>query len=323
MAKKTKIKLLIFLGLDALLVAICFLEIAKPSIHFAGSWLLNPQGVIAQKERALIITSTLIMLIVVVPVYFLLFFIISKYRADKIAAKYTPNSTSSPAAALGLWAIPIIIIFIIGVLNWQSTHALDPYNAIASNKKPITIEVIALQWKFLFIYPEQNIATVNFIEFPVNTPVNFQLTADAPMSSFWIPQLGSQIYAMAAMSTRLNLMANSIGDFAGKNTEINGAGFSGMKFIARSASQADFEAWIKSVKSSQNTLSLEEYNKLAAPSENNSSVVYSSVEKNLYNSVIMKFMEPASPGASQGGPSSEEHNTATSSMMAMPAMDMK
>ncbi len=151
--------------------------------------------------------------------------------------------------SFGLWAVPIILIASLSVLNWKSTHELDPYQPIASNAPPLTVEVVALDWKFLFIYPQQNIATVNFIEFPVNTPLNFQLTADAPMSSFWIPQLGSQIYAMPAMSTQLHLIANSTGDFRGMDTEINGAGFSGMKFAARSVSQTDFNAWVASVKS--------------------------------------------------------------------------
>jgi cytochrome o ubiquinol oxidase subunit 2 len=255
------------------------------------------------------------MLIAVIPVYFFLFFFVWKYRAGKAGANYSPDMRSNFGIGFILWAIPAAIIGIIGIINWKSTHALDPYNPIASDAKPLTIEVIALPWKFLFIYPKQNIATVNFIEFPVNTPLNFELTADAPMSSFWIPQLGSQIYAMAAMSTQLHLIANTVGDFKGMDTEINGAGFSGMKFIARSATQADFNSWVKGVESSPNALSANVYNQLAAPSENNPPAYYAPVEANLYNTVMMKFMAPA--------PEMQNAVVGSSPPMAMPGMDMK
>jgi cytochrome o ubiquinol oxidase subunit 2 len=149
---------------------------------------------------------------------------------------------------------------------------------------------VALQWKWLFIYPEQNIATVNFVEFPNSTPVNFQLTADAPMNSFWIPELGGQMYAMPGMSTQLHLMADRPGEFNGSAAEISGKGFSGMKFIAKATSQKDFDTWVKSVKQSSNMIDLSKYNKLAEPSENNPVITYASVEKDLYNSIIMKFM---------------------------------
>ena len=122
-------------------------------------------------------------------------------------------------------------VFILAVITWKSTHALDPSLPLQSDKKPITIRVVALRWKWLFIYPEQNIATVNFIQFPIATPINFELTADGPMNSFWIPELGGQIYAMTGMQTKRHLMANAIGEFSGAAAEINGKGFSGMKFI--------------------------------------------------------------------------------------------
>jgi cytochrome o ubiquinol oxidase subunit 2 len=161
-----------------------------------------------------------------------------------------------------------------------------------SSNRPVAIKVVALRWKWLFIYPEQNIATVNFVEFPERTPVHFELTADAPMSSFWIPQLGTQIYAMAAMQTQLNVMANSEGEYAGKNMEINGAGYADMNFKAKSVSRDDFDAWIQHVKQASSTLDQVAYEDLAKPTEANPVAYYSSVTQGLYDSIMMKFMMP-------------------------------
>jgi cytochrome o ubiquinol oxidase subunit II len=256
--------------------------------------LFMPAGPTALQERNLIITMTLIMLIVVVPMFIALFTIAWKYRAGNKNAKYDPDRAHSTSRELMLWAAPVAIIIVLGILNWNSAHALDPAVPIQSANPPITIEVVALPWKWLFIYPAQNIATVNFIQFPVNTPVHFELTADAPMSSFWIPQLGTQIYAMAAMETQMNTMANAIGEFTGKDTEINGAGYAGMTFVAKSSSQSDFDAWIQSIQQSSSTLDQAAYDALSAPSENNPPAYYSSVEAGLFNSIMMKFMMPSS-----------------------------
>jgi len=330
MTKKTKTILFIFIVVDVLLIVACFGQIINPSLHFGNFVVLNPQGVIAQKERALIITATLIMLTVVIPVFILLFFIAWKYKAGRSESAYSPEMQSNKMVGTILWGIPIVIISIIGVMNWKSTHELDPYKNIASNKKTITIQVVALQWKWLFIYPEQNIATVNFIEFPENTPVSFELTAEAPMNSFWIPQLGGQMYAMAGMETHLHLMANQTGEYAGSAAEISGAGFAGMRFVAKSVPNADFDAWVKTVKSSQNVLSLEAYNKLAQPSEKTPVTLYSSVENNLFNTVMMKFMAPEKPFEAttattsvQAMPGMQGMDMTSSSTMSMPGMDMK
>jgi len=214
----------------------------------------DPQGPVALEERNLIVIAVVLMLLVAIPMLVALYTFAWKYRAGNKKAKHDPERVGGTWRQLIWWAIPAALIAVIAVINWKSTHALDPTNAIASSNAPLTIQVVALEWKWLFIYPTQGIATVNFIQFPENTPVHFELTADAPMSSFWIPQLGSQIYAMAAMETQLNLMADTTGEFTGKDTEINGAGYAGMTFIAKSSSQADFNAWVASVQNSSNTL---------------------------------------------------------------------
>jgi cytochrome o ubiquinol oxidase subunit 2 len=272
----------------------------------------SPQGPIALQERNLIITAVLIMLIVAIPLLVTLYTFAWKYRAGNKNAKYEPEHTGGTWKQLLWWIIPAIIIVAIATLDWKSTHALDPSKPIISNNPPLTIEVVALEWKWLFIYPAQGIATVNFIEFPEQTPIHFELTADAPMSSFWIPQLGSQIYAMAAMQTQLNLMADTTGEYTGKDTEINGAGYAGMTFLAKSTSQADFNSWVASVQQSSSTLDENAYAALAAPSEYNPPAFYSSVDKNLYDTILMKYMAPPMPT------SLAPTSTATSSQ-AMPA----
>jgi len=243
----------------------------------------------------LIVTAVLLMLAVAIPLLAMLYTFAWKYRAGnpKADKTYDPERTRGVFRELIWWAIPAAVVAVIAVMNWQSTHALDPYKAIVSDNKPVTIQVVALEWKWLFIYPAQGIATVNFVEFPEATPVHFELTADAPMSSFWIPELGSQIYAMSTMQTQIDLMASSTGEYVGKDTEINGAGYAGMTFVAKSASQEDFDAWTASVKQSQNVLTMDAYNALMAPSQNNPQAFYSSFDKNLYGTILTRYMPPA------------------------------
>jgi len=259
----------------------------------------NPKGIMALAERNLIVTATLLMLVVVVPVFILLAVFAWRYRASNIKAKYTPDWQSNTALEIIWWTIPTIIIITLGTITWKSSHALDPFKPLESNIPPITIEVVALDWKWLFIYPEQNIASVNFVQFPKDTPVNFRITADAPMNSFWIPQLAGQIYAMAGMDTRLHVMATEEGEYAGLSANYSGAGFSGMKFVAKASSQEEFDQWVQQVRQSPNTLNFYEYDKLAEKSRDNAVAYYSSVEDGLYGKIIMKYMVPggATPSA--------------------------
>ncbi len=292
MTRRNKIKLAIFIAVDALLVGFSLWMMARPEFHFGNFAVLNPKGIIALKERGLMFTSVLLMLFAVVPAYFLLFYFSKKYSAKNNSQnKYSPNLESNLIGAL-IWVVPSVVIFIIAGIIWKSTHDLDPYKPIESNIRPLTIQVVALRWKWLFIYPEQNIATVNFIEFPKDTPINFELTSDGPMSTFWIPQLSGQTYAMAAMSTKLHLMANDTGEFNGLSSEINGQGYSGMRFVAKATSQNDFEAWVESIKKSPDILNEDQYNELEKPSENNPRAYYSMVEESLYNNIMMKYMIP-------------------------------
>ena len=252
---------------------------------------LDPKGMIALKQRNLFITITLIMLIVVIPVFVLTWVISWKYREGN-KAKYTPDWDKHLLSESIWWGLPCAIVLAMGILVWKSSHELDPFKPLDSSKSPIRVQVIALQWKWLFIYPEQKIATVNFLQFPEKTPISFEITADAPMNSFWIPELGGQIYAMPGMKTKLHLIADETGSFRGSSANLSGRGFAGMRFIAKASSQADFYHWVESIRESADFLNLSEYNRLSEPSENDPVTYYALQKEDLYDWVVMKYMMP-------------------------------
>ena len=257
--------------------------------------LLNPTGQVGLEQRNLIITATLLMLLVVVPVIVMTFLFAWKYRASNKDAIYTPKWSHSTKIEVAVWTIPVLIIIALGYITYISTHELDPYRPIESDVKPITIEVVALDWKWLFIYPEQGIATVNKIVFPAHTPINFKITSDAVMNSFFIPGLGGQIYAMAGMQTKLHLIADRNAEMDGISANYSGAGFTGMKFKAISTTQEDFDAWVNEVKKSPKQLDQAEYAALAKPSQNNPVELYSSVTPNQFQIIVDKY-EGMKPG---------------------------
>lgn len=257
---------------------------------------LSPKGSIAQQQFDLIIFTSLLSLVIIVPVFALTFYIAWKYRASNTKATYSPDWDHSRVAEAIWWIIPLLLITILAVITWQTSHRLDPYKPISSDKKPITIQVVALQWKWLFIYPKQNIATINYIQFPEKTPINFELTSDAPMNSFWIPELGGQVYAMSGMKTKLHLEATQPGEYRGSSANISGEGFADMHFVAKATSPADFEAWIKEVKRKPEHLTEEVYEKLVKPSRNTPVTYFSGRDESLYDTVIMKYMMPQHNG---------------------------
>lgn len=287
MIKKLRpVLLILIVGFILLLLEILLLN-HPPAIF-------TPQGIIAQKERDFIVLAVLLMSIVLIPLVLTAYFFAWKYRDGNRNSRYEPNKEHSLPYGF-LWAlIPTGVVIALMVIVWQGAHTLDPYRPIEKpGVKPLTIQVVSLDWKWLFIYPEQHIATVNFVEFPAQTPLNFELTSDeAPMNSFWIPQLGGQIYTMTGMSTQLHLMADKAGEYRGSSAEIDGRGFAGMRFMAKSVSSTEFSSWVESVKKSTPSLTPEEYNRLTQPSENNPVALYSSVQDNLYNEIMMKYMDP-------------------------------
>lgn len=253
---------------------------------------LFPKGLIALEERNLLFIIQAIMLLVIVPVYVLTFIFSWRYRAGNSKATYDPDLVDSKLLEYVWWGFPTVMTLIISVLTWYKTYELDPYKPLQSDKKPLTIQVVALQWKWLFIYPEEQIATVNYFQIPEKTPLQFEITADAPMNSFWIPSLGGQIYAMPAMRTKLYLIADAVGEFRGSSANISGEGFSGMHFIAKATSDEDYKKWVELAKNSSLTLDKQTYDQLSAPSKNNPVGIYKLKEQNLFNQIIMKYMHP-------------------------------
>lgn len=273
------------LAVAALLLAIFF------ALKSENSLVTHPKGIIAKREWELIATNYLLMFIIIIPTFILLFLAAWKYHAKNKKAKHEPDKTIGVFGEVMLWVIPSIVIAVMVVITWRAAHELDPYEPIASDVKTLKIQVVALDWKWLFIYPEQGIAAINFIQFPAGTPIHFELAADnSPMNSFWIPQLSGQIYAMTGMTTQLHLMADEPGVFAGRAAEINGAGFAGMTFEVKSTSLVDFEDWVRAVKQSPLQLNAEAYEELTEPSQKHPVSLYSFVENDLFHKIVMKYM---------------------------------
>ena len=267
----------------------CTLLLAGCHAHYP---ILDPKGIIAASEKKLLVESVLLMLIVIIPVMILSFVIPWRYRASNTKARYEPNWAHSHLLEFIWWTIPCIIIGILSVMVWIYTHSLDPYRPLAPDKKTVMIEAIALDWKWLFIYPQSHIATVNYVEIPVNVPVRFFITSDAPMNSLEIPRLAGQIYAMTGMQTKLNLMATSIGEYTGLSTNFSGDGFAGMHFKVNVVSEDQFQSWLAQVEQSPQHLTATAYNNLIKPSEKNPVEYFSNAEHGLYAAAIIKYMGP-------------------------------
>ncbi len=290
MSRKHRVSILV------ILVSI-FLSVSYFYLKSSNIPILEPAGPIGSKERNLIILASILSLIVVIPVYAMMIGFALRYREGNKKAKYQPNFDHSRVIESVWWGVPLAIISVLAVVTWNSSKDLDPFKALSSQSKPMTIQVVALQWKWLFIYPEQDVASVNFLEIPVNRPINFEITADAPMNSFWIPQLGGQIYAMSGMSTQLHLMASKTGDYRGTSANISGNGFADMNFITRATPEDEFQHWITSVKFSNTNLNLANYTELANPANSGRPSRYSDVQDALYNYIVAKFDHPTNyPG---------------------------
>ncbi|VFP87450.1 Cytochrome bo(3) ubiquinol oxidase subunit 2 [Candidatus Erwinia haradaeae] len=253
--------------------------------------LLNPKGQIAIEQRSLIITAFSVMMIVVIPAIVLSILFAYRYRESNAHAIYNPDWDHSSTIEAVVWIVPILIITFLGILTWKSTHVLEPRHPLTSNINPITIEVVSLDWKWLFIYPEQGIATVNEIAFPVNCPVHFKITSDTVMNSFFIPALGSQMYAMPGMQTQLHLIANEAGTFSGISSNYSGNGFSQMKFQAiATGNVTEFNQWIsKAKKSSKILMNMSDFKYLASLKNNYSVQFFSNVKPELFKNIIHQF----------------------------------
>jgi cytochrome o ubiquinol oxidase subunit II len=259
---------------------------------FSHLVLLDTKGIIALAQRDLLVFATLLMLVIVIPVFLLTIGIAWRYRASNTKATYRPNWEHSTLEEFIWWAVPCIIILILAVTTWKSSHALDPYQPLASSEKPIVIEAVALNWKWLFIYPDEGVATINYLHIPVHVPITFKITADAPMNSFWIPQLGGQIYAMPGMTTKLHLMADTEGVYQGSSANFSGAGFSGMRFPVHVTSVAVYKAWLETIRTTSEILDAETYALYKKPSSYDAANFFAAVETGLFDSIISSYMMP-------------------------------
>jgi cytochrome o ubiquinol oxidase subunit 2 len=258
--------------------------------------LLFPDGPVGQSERNVLFRAFAIMMIVVIPVFVMTFWFAWRYRASHPRGGYDPNWMSNTVDAV-VWVVPALIVISVGIHVWIFTHALDPYKPLDATAPPLEVEVVAQDWKWLFIYPEEGVAVVNELAFPVQVPLSLKITSDTVMNSFFLPALGGQIYAMAGMQTRLNLMAVAQGNFRGRNTQYSGDGFADQHFDAIAMSQEDFDAWVEKVRREGQALDAESYAELAKPSIAQPVIYYNSVEPGLFERIIRKYGGHMADGA--------------------------
>ena len=252
--------------------------------------LMSPKGDIGMQERTLILTALGLMLVVVIPVIVMTLLFAYRFRASNKKAAYKPKWAHSTAIEVVVWTVPCIIVAILAVITWRTSHSLDPYKPLESDVKPITVEVVSMDWKWLFIYPDYGVASVNQMAMPVGVPVNFRITSDTVMNSFFIPQLGSQVYSMAGMETKVHLIANEPGVYRGLSANYSGAGFSDMRFDAIATTQEGFDNWIKQAKAVPQALDATSYASLAQPSTRLPVTYYSTVTPDFFGTIVNKYM---------------------------------
>ncbi|WP_288947872.1 ubiquinol oxidase subunit II [uncultured Paracoccus sp.] len=262
---------------------------------------LAPAGDVAARQRDLLVTSTLLMLLIIVPVMILTVIFALRYRARNRRADYQPDWDHSTKLEFVIWAAPLLIIITLGALTWVGTHLLDPYRPldritsgqpVASDTRPLQVQVVAMDWKWLFIYPEQGIASINEMAVPVDRPVEFTLTSTSVMNAFYIPAMAGMIYAMPGMETKLNGVFNRPGEYKGIASHYSGQGFSGMHFKALASDEAGFDAWVARARAGGGTLDRPRYLELEAPSENVPPMSFADVDPQLFQRVVTMCVEP-------------------------------
>ena len=247
---------------------------------------LDPRGPIASAEWLLLINSTAIILVVVIPVIAATLACAWWYRAANTRANRGADESYEGRIEFVVWSIPALTVILLGGVIWIGSHQLDPRTPIPGKSSPLHVDVVALDWKWLFIYPDQGVAAVNQLVIPAGTPVEFRLTSATVMNSFFVPQLGSQIYTMGGMATHLNLLADEPGEYAGLSANFSGDGFSWMRFVVKSVRAADFTAWLEQVRGSGAALDDAGYAALQKPSKDVPPTTYRSVEPKLFERII-------------------------------------
>jgi cytochrome o ubiquinol oxidase subunit 2 len=281
--------------------------LSGPQTQLPG--VLDPQGPIARAERLILLDATAIMLAIVVPAIIATIVVAWWFRSGNASAKYRPDWAFSGRLEVIVWSIPAMVVLFLGGIGWVSAHDLDPYKPIASDRKPIEVQVVSLDWKWLFIYPDQGVASVNHLVVPVGAPIHFSLTSATVMNSFFIPQLGSQIYTMAGMTTHLSLEADRPGTYQGLSVMFSGDGFSDMNFEADAVAPEDFVKWVDGAKAAGPALDRDGYATLVKESKAVKPYSYRSVAPNLFKQIVT-FQAAPSAGPHEGTPGPDiEPNT--------------
>jgi cytochrome o ubiquinol oxidase subunit 2 len=259
---------------------------------------LDPKGPVAAAERLILFNSIGIMLAIVIPTILATLGVAFWFRSSNRQAHYRPDFKYSGRLELLVWSIPAMTVLLVGGVAWIGSHDLDPRKPIASPMRPVSIQVVSLDWKWLFIYPELGIASVNQLTIPVATPVSFELTSSGVMNSFFVPQLGSQIYTMAGMATRLHMQADRTGTYRGLSAQYSGRGFSDMRFSVAAVPTRDFDRWVAAARADGPMLDAQAYANLAKPSTAVAPFTYRAVAANLFNSTTACFSSPTSTTSS-------------------------
>jgi len=263
----------------------------------------DPKGPVALAEREILLNSLGIMLAIVIPVILATLGVAFWFRASNERARYRPNFTYSGRLEMLVWSIPAMTVFLVGGVAWVGSHDVSPRKPIASTVKPLRVQVASLDWKWLFIYPDQGVASVNRLTIPVGTPVSLELTSSGVMNSFFVPQLGSQIYTMAGMITRLHLQADHPGTYRGFSAQFSGDGFSDMHFDADAMPDEKFAQWLDTARSAGLELDVNTYADLAKPSTAVPPFTYRAVAPGLFDSILVSEM-PSGDAMCRGNPTS-------------------
>jgi cytochrome o ubiquinol oxidase subunit II len=273
-------------------VALITLFIGVTALCGCTEGVLDPKGPIAAAERQILFNSLGIMLAIVIPTILATLGVAIWFRATNKRARYLPDFDYSGRLEVLVWAIPAMTVLLVGGVAWVGSHELDPRKPIVSMEKPLNVEVVSLDWKWLFIYPDQGIATVNQLTIPVGTPVNFELTSTGVMNSFFIPQLGSQIYTMPGMVTRVHLQADQPGIYRGLSSQYSGSGFADMRFSVNVVSADNFALWTNAARSNGPVLDGPTYTDLVKPSNAVAPITYRAVTPDLFNNIVNCVMQP-------------------------------
>jgi cytochrome o ubiquinol oxidase subunit 2 len=278
--------------------------LALPLLGGCDLVVMNTAGDVARQQADLILWSTVLMLLIIVPVMTLIVLFAWRYRAANEEAEYKPDWDHSTGLELVIWSAPLLIVIALGALTWVSTHLLDPYRplgrlapgrAVPAQQRPLEVQVVSLDWKWLFIYPEQGIATVNELVLPADRQVRFRLTSSSVMNTFYVPALAGMIYTMPGMETKLHAVFNKTGRFDGRSANYSGAGFSGMTFPTLSMDSTGFDRWVAAVKDDKRQLGTGNYLRLEKPSENVPAIRFGAVQPGLFDRVVQMCVQPGQP----------------------------